>query len=211
MSDAEHLIRVMSVDDHPLLREGIAAVLEGSPQARLVAEAANGREAVERFREHRPDVTLMDLKMPEMDGIEAIRRILKEFPGARIVVLTTYRGDAEALHALRAGAMGYLLKSALRKELTDAIVSVHAGHRYIPPDVARLIVEHVIDDALSLRELEVLRHVAAGNSNKVVAGMLGVTEDTIKAHMKSIMEKLAARDRTHAVTIAYQRQLLSLP
>lgn len=211
MSDAQPLIRVMSVDDHPLLREGIAAVLEGSPHARLVAEAANGREAVERFREHRPDVTLMDLKMPEMDGIDAIRRILKEFPGARIVVLTTYRGDAEALHALRAGAMGYLLKSALRKELTDAIVSVHAGHRYIPSDVARLIVEHVIDDALSVRELEVLRHVAAGNSNKVVAGLLGVTEDTIKAHMKSIMEKLAARDRTHAVTIAYQRQLLSLP
>lgn len=201
----------MTVDDHPLLREGIAAVLEGSSEARLVAEASNGREAVEQFRVHRPDVTLMDLKMPEMDGVDAIRRIRREFPHARIVVLTTYRGDAEALQALRAGAQGYLLKSALRKELVEAIVGVHAGRRHIPPDVARAIAEHVADGELSLRELEVLRHVAAGNSNKIVAGMLGVSEDTIKAHMKSIMEKLGARDRTHAVTIAFQRRLLNLP
>lgn len=200
----------MTVDDHPLLREGIAAVLEGSSDARLVAEASNGREAIEQFRTHRPDVTLMDLKMPEMDGIDAIRQIRREFPSARIVVLTTYRGDAEALQALRAGAQGYLLKSALRKELVEAIISVHAGRRYIPSDIARTIAEHVAGGELSLRELEVLRHVAAGNSNKIVAGMLGVSEDTIKAHMKSIMEKLDARDRTHAVTIAFSRRLLNL-
>jgi DNA-binding NarL/FixJ family response regulator len=200
----------MTVDDHPLLREGIAAVLDGSSKARLVAEASNGREAVEQFRLHRPDVTLMDLKMPEMDGIDAIRQIRREFPTARIVVLTTYRGDAEAVQALRAGAQGYLLKSALRKELIDTIVGIHAGLRYVPPDIARAIAEHVADGELSLRELEVLRHVAAGNTNKIVAGMLGVSEDTIKAHMKSILEKLGARDRTHAVTIAFQRRLLNL-
>lgn len=200
----------MTVDDHPLLREGIAAVLEGAPEARLVAEASNGREAVEQFREHRPDVTLMDLKMPEMDGIDAIRQIRREFPNARIVVLTTYRGDAEALQALRAGAQGYLLKSALRKELIETIVGVHAGRRYIPSDIAQAIAEHVADNELSLRELEVLRHVASGNSNKIVAGMLGVTEDTIKAHMRSIMEKLDAKDRAHAVAIAFRRRLLNM-
>lgn len=210
MNSPDPRVRVMTVDDHPLLREGIAAVLEGSAEAVLVAEASNGREAIVRFREHRPDVTLMDLKMPEMDGIDAIRQIRREFPNARIVVLTTYRGDAEALQALRAGAQGYLLKSALRKELIEAIVGVHAGRRYIPPEIARAVAEHVADDELSLRELEVLKHVAAGNSNKIVAGMLGVSEDTIKAHMKSIMEKLGARDRTHAVTIAFHKRLLNL-
>lgn len=211
MNNPDRRIRVMTVDDHPLLREGIAAVLEGCSEAELVAEASNGREALVQFRLHRPDVTLMDLKMPEMDGIDAIRQIRREFPGAQIVVLTTYRGDAEALQALRAGAQGYLLKSALRKELIEAIVSVHEGRRYIPSDIARAIAEHVTNGELSMRELEVLRHVAAGNSNKIVAGMLGVSEDTIKAHMKSIMEKLDARDRTHAVTIAFQRRLLNLP
>lgn len=210
MNDPGPPIRVMTVDDHPLLREGIAAVLEGASEAKLVAEASNGREAVEQYREHRPDVTLMDLKMPEMDGIDAIRQIRREFPNARIVVLTTYRGDAEALQALRAGALGYLLKSALRKELIEAIVNVHEGRRYIPPDIAQAIAEHAADGELSLRELEVLRHVAAGNSNKIVAGMLGVTEDTIKAHMRSIMEKLNARDRAHAVAIAFHRRLLSM-
>ncbi|WP_300614664.1 response regulator transcription factor [Dokdonella sp.] len=210
MTDPDRRVRVMTVDDHPLLREGIAAVLEGSREARLVAEASNGREAVEQFRAHRPDVTLMDLKMPEVDGIDAIRQIRREFPGARVIVLTTYGGDTDALHALRAGAQGYLLKSALRKELVEAILGVHAGRRYIPADVARAIAEHVADSELSLRELEVLRHVAAGNSNKIVAGMLGVSEDTIKAHMKRIMEKLDARDRTHAVSLAFQRRLFDV-
>lgn len=210
MTDPDRRVRVMTVDDHPLLREGIAAVLEGSREARLVAEASNGREAVEQFRAHRPDVTLMDLKMPEVDGIDAIRQIRREFPGARVIVLTTYGGDTDALHALRAGAQGYLLKSALRKELVEAILGVHAGRRYIPADVARAIAEHVADSELSLRELEVLRHVAAGNSNKIVAGMLGVSEDTIKAHMKRIMEKLDARDRTHAVSLASQRRLFDV-
>lgn len=211
MSERRGPVRVMTVDDHPLLREGIAAVLEGSPDAQLVAEASNGREAIEQFRLHRPDVTLMDLQMPEMDGVDAIRHIRREFPDARFVVLTTYRGDVEAVRALRAGAQGYLLKSALRKELLEAIADVHAGRRRVPADIAHAIAAHMADGELSLRELEVLRHVSAGNSNKVVAGMLGVSEDTIKAHMKSILEKLDAKDRTHAVAIAFGRRLLDLP
>ena len=202
-------VRVMTVDDHPLLREGIAAVLEGSSRARLVAEASNGREAIEQYRQHRPDVTLMDLQMPEMDGVDAIRHIRAEFPSARIIVLTTYRGDVQAVRALRAGAQGYLLKSAVRKELIDAIVAVNAGMRRIPPEIAAQIAEHMDSDDLTMRELEVLRHVAAGNTNKVVGGMLGVSEDTVKAHMKSILEKLSAKDRAHAVAIALRRQLFS--
>ncbi len=201
-------IRVMTVDDHPILREGIAAVIEGQQDMALVAEASNGREAVESFRIHRPDVTLMDLQMPEMGGVEAILAIRHEFPAARILVLTTYKGDVQALRALKAGAQGYLVKSALRKELTETIRSVHAGKRCIPPEIAAEIAEHAIDDALSPREIAVLASVADGNSNKTVADLLEISEDTVKAHMKSILAKLDAKDRTHAVTIGLARGII---
>jgi DNA-binding NarL/FixJ family response regulator len=203
-------IRVMVVDDHPLLREGIAAVLGGEADLLLVAEAANGRDAIERFREHRPDVTLMDLQMPEMDGVAAMLAIREECSDARILVLTTYGGDAQALRALKAGASGYLLKSAIRKELIEAIRIVHAGQRRIPQQVASEIAAHVTDDALSARELEVLKQVAAGSSNRRVAAALAISEDTVKAHMKNIMSKLGANDRTHAVTIALKRGMIEL-
>ena len=174
----------------------------------LTAEAAGGQEAVECFRRHKPDVTLMDLQMPGMNGIDAILAIRSEFPGARFIVLTTYQGDVQALRALKAGASGYLLKNMLRKELLDTIRIVHAGGRRIPPEVAAELAEHIIDDALTDREVNVLRRVAAGNSNKMIAGQLGVSEDTVKGHMKSILSKLAANDRTHAVTIAMRRGYL---
>ena len=201
-------IRILSVDDHQLLREGIASVLAGQDDMELTAEAAGGQEAVECFRRHKPDVTLMDLQMPGMNGIDAILAIRSEFPGARFIVLTTYQGDVQALRALKAGASGYLLKNMLRKELLDTIRIVHAGGRRIPPEVAAELAEHIIDDALTDREVNVLRRVAAGNSNKMIAGQLGVSEDTVKGHMKSILSKLAANDRTHAVTIAMRRGYL---
>ncbi len=201
-------IRILSVDDHQLLREGIAAVLAGQADMELAAEASNGHEAVESFRRHKPDVTLMDLQMPGMNGIDTILAIRREFPSARFVVLTTYQGDIQALRALKAGASGYLLKSMLRKELLDTIRIVHAGGRRIPPEIAAELAEHVIDDALSDREVDVLRKVAVGNSNKIIAAQLGVSEDTVKGHMKSILSKLGANDRTHAVTIAMKRGYL---
>jgi DNA-binding NarL/FixJ family response regulator len=201
-------IRILSVDDHQLLREGIASVLAGQDDMELAAEAAGGQEAVECFRRHKPDVTLMDLQMPGMNGIDAILAIRSEFPGARFIVLTTYQGDVQALRALKAGASGYLLKNMLRKELLDTIRIVHAGGRRIPPEVAAELAEHIIDDVLTDREVDVLRRVAAGNSNKMIAGQLGVSEDTVKGHMKSILSKLAANDRTHAVTIAMRRGYL---
>jgi DNA-binding NarL/FixJ family response regulator len=201
-------IRILSVDDHHLLREGIAAVLAGQADMELAAEAATGHEAVECFRRHRPDVTLMDLQMPGMNGIDAILAIRREFPGARFIVLTTYQGDVQALRALKAGASGYLLKNMLRKELLDTIRIVHAGGRRIPPEIAAELAEHVIDDALTDREVDVLRKVALGNSNKIIAGQLGVSEETVKGHMKSILSKLGANDRTHAVTIAMKRGYL---
>jgi DNA-binding NarL/FixJ family response regulator len=203
-------IRVLTVDDHPLLREGIAAVIEGQPDIELVAEATSGTEAVESFREHRPDVTLMDLQMPEMNGIDAIEVIRGEFPNARIVVLTTYRGDAQAVAALKAGASGYLLKSMLRKDLLETIRAVHAGRRRIPPEIAAEIAEHAGDDALTEREIEVLSRVAVGSANKQVAAQLYISEETVKAHMKSILAKLGAKDRTHAVTIALRRGIIEL-
>jgi DNA-binding NarL/FixJ family response regulator len=201
-------IRILIADDHPLLREGIAAVLQAQPDMLLVGEAANGREAIERFRELRPDVTLMDLQMPEMGGIEAIAAIRHAFPDARIAVLTTYKGDAQALRAIKAGASGYLLKSMLRRELIDTIRALHAGRRAIPAEVAIELAEHAIDDALSLREIEVLRLAAAGNANKQIGAALGISEDTVKAHMKNVLSKLQAHDRTHAVTIAMKRGIL---
>lgn len=203
-------IRVMVVDDHPLLREGIAAVLERQGDMRLVAEATDGRQAIEMFRSTLPDVTLMDLQMPHMNGIEAIAAIRGEFPGARIVVLTTYHGDVQALRAFKAGASGYLLKNLLRKELIDTIHLVHNGGRRIPPEIASEIAEHATDDALTDREVEVLRCVAHGNANKRVALRLGVSEDTVKAHMKRILAKLRANDRTHAVTIALKRGIIDV-
>jgi DNA-binding NarL/FixJ family response regulator len=203
-------IRILTVDDHPLLREGIAAVIEGQADMTLVAEATNGNEAVESFRQHRPDVALMDLRMPDMNGIEAIRAIRTEFPAARIVVLTTYAGDVQALDALKAGASGYLLKSMLRKDLLDTIRTVHAGKRRVPPEIATKIAEHAADDALTEREVDVLRRVGSGNSNKQIAAQLEITEGTVKAHMKSILPKLGARDRTHAVMIAVKRGILDL-
>ncbi|HEY1034434.1 MULTISPECIES: response regulator transcription factor [unclassified Pseudoxanthomonas] len=203
-------IRILTVDDHPLLREGIAAVIEGQSDMELVGEAANGVEALQVFRDCRPDVTLMDLQMPEMNGVEAIGAIHREFPDAKVVVLTTYQGDAQALRAFKAGASGYLLKSMLRRELVDTIRSVHAGRRRIPAEIAAGIAEHASDDALTLREIEVLRQVADGNGNKRIAQLLTISEETVKAHMKNILAKLDANDRTHAVTIAVRRGIIDL-
>jgi DNA-binding NarL/FixJ family response regulator len=203
-------IRVLTVDDHQLLREGIAAVIESQEDMTLVAQASNGREAVESFRRLRPDVTLMDLRMPDMSGIEAITAIRSEFRDARIVVLTTYAGDAQAAAALKAGAVGYLLKSLVRKELLETIRAVHSGKRRVPPEIATEIAEHVADDALTVREVEVLRRVAAGKSNKLIAAELDISEGTVKTHMKSILPKLDASDRTHAVMIALKRGILDL-
>jgi two-component system, NarL family, response regulator len=201
-------IRVMVVDDHPLFREGIAAVLGAQDDMELVAEAISGEEAIASFRKLRPDVTLMDLQMPGMAGFDAIRTIVGEFPQARIVVLTTYRGDVQATRALKAGAAGYLLKSTLRKELIHTIRQVHEGHRHIPGDIARTIAEHVGDDALSMRELQVLGHVAGGFSNKRIATHMGISVETVKTHMKSILAKINARDRTEAVVIAMRRGII---
>ena len=204
------MIRILTVDDHQLLREGIAAVLESQEDMKLVAQASNGREAVDNFRRLRPDVTLMDLRMPDMSGIEAITEIRGEFPDARIVVLTTYAGDAQAAAALKAGAAGYLLKNLVRKELLETIRAVHCGKRRVPPEIATEIAEHVADDALTARELDVLRRVAAGKSNKLIAAELDISEGTVKTHMKSILPKLDASDRTHAVMIALKRGILDL-
>jgi DNA-binding NarL/FixJ family response regulator len=203
-------IRILSVDDHLLLREGIAAVLEDQPDMTLVGQAANGREAIETFRQHRPDVTLMDLRMPDMSGIKAIAAIREEFPSARIIVLTTYAGDVQAVEALRAGASGYLLKNMLRKELLQTIRAIHAGKRHVPAEIAMEIAQHAVDDALTEREVEVLQRVAAGKSNKLIAAELAISESTIKAHMKSILPKLDASSRTHAVMIALKRGILDV-
>jgi len=203
-------IRILCVDDHPMLREGIAAAIARQPDMVLVGEAVNGREALETFRKTRPDITLMDLQMPEMNGVEAIAAIRADFPAARIIVLTTYKGDFQALRALKAGASGYLLKSALRKEMMDAIRTVFAGRRAIPAEIAVQIAEHVAADALSEREVEVLQCVARGAANKEVAIQLRISEETVKVHIKHILEKLAVTDRTRAVTIALSRGIIEL-
>ena len=203
-------IRIITVDDHPVVREGIAAILASEADIVLVGEASDGLEGIEQFRAHRPDVTLMDLQMPLMHGTDAIVAIRDEFPDARIIVLTTYSGDAQAVRALKAGASAYLLKNTLRKELADTIRCVHAGQKRIPPEIAMEIAEHHTDDALTSREIEVLRQVAAGSANKIVADRLAISEETVKAHMRNILSKLGANDRTHAVTIALKRGIIEI-
>jgi DNA-binding NarL/FixJ family response regulator len=210
MSDGEQIVtgtkvKVLTVDDHPFLREGIVAIVREEPDMIVVGEASNGREAVEAFRKFRPDVTLMDLQLPEMNGIEATIAIRAEHPGARIIVLTTYNGDVRVRRALMAGAAGYVLKNMIRKELIEAIRAVHAGRKFIPQQIAVELAEHFEQDDLSEREIQVLRAVAEGKSNKIVADQLSITETTVKAHMKSIFLKLGASDRTHAVVIATNR------
>jgi len=210
MSVEPRPIRILAADDHPLLRDGIASVIETQADMTLVAEASNGREAIERFREHMPDVTLMDLQMPGISGIEAIAEICGEFTRARIVVLTTYEGDVQALQAFKAGASGYVLKSMVRKELLETIRAVHRGQRRTPPSIAAEMAAHFDDDVLSMRELEVLRLAAAGGANKTIGRQLGISEDTVKSHMRSVLSKLDANDRTHAVAIAVRRGIIGL-
>jgi DNA-binding NarL/FixJ family response regulator len=205
-----NLIRILTVDDHPLLRKGIAALVSAEPDLKLVAEASNGKEAIEAFRFHQPDVTLMDLQMPGVDGLEAIHSIRGEFPEARIIVLTTYRGDTQVLRALKGGARGYILKGHVHKELLDTIRVVHAGHKRIPPDIATELADHATDEALTERELDVLRLIAAGNSNKRIADQLSIGEATVKSHVSNILSKLVANDRAHAVTIALKRGIINL-
>lgn len=203
-------IRILLADDHPLLRDGVAGLIADQPDMELIGEASTGVEAIEQFRKHRPDVTLLDLQMPEMNGIDAILAIRAEFPVARIIVLTTYTGDAQILRALKAGAQAYLLKSSLRRELLDTIRVVHKGQTRIPPEVAVQLAEHAADNPLTSREIEVLRLIAAGKANKLVASDLLITEETVKGHVKNILSKLDARDRTHAVTIALKRGIIEL-
>jgi DNA-binding NarL/FixJ family response regulator len=203
-------IRILVVDDHSLVRAGVAALLAGQSDMALVAEASNGREAIEQFRIHHPDVTLMDLQMPEMNGVDAMIAICAEFPGARIIVLTTYTGDVQVLRSLKAGARAYLLKSLVRKDLVETIRLVHAGKKRMVPEVAADLAEHATDDALSAREIEVLKLISGGNANKEVAAQLSITEETVKVHVKSILSKLGANDRTHAVTIGLKRGIIHL-
>ena len=204
------LIRVLAVDDHPVFRQGIAGLIDGQLDLRLVGEASNGREAIQQFRALRPDVTLMDLQMPEMNGIDAISAIRGEFPEARIIVLTTYAGDVQALRAMKAGARGYLLKNLLYKELLDTIRAVHSGKKTLSPEISYQLAEHATDEALSPAEISVLRLISAGNGNKQIAHQLSVTEETVKGRVKNILSKLGANDRTHAVLIGLKRGIIEL-
>ena len=204
------VIRVLTVDDHALIREGVAALIANQKDMSLVGEASNGREAIEQFRSHRPDVTLMDLQMPEMNGIDALIAIRSEFPEARIIVLTTYAGDALCKRAMKAGAQAYILKGNVRKDLLDTIRAVRAGKKILHAEAAAELAIHAADDSLSEREIEVLSLIAAGNSNKLVADQLAISEDTVKGHVKSILSKLGVNDRTHAVTAALKRGIIEL-
>jgi DNA-binding NarL/FixJ family response regulator len=210
MGTVPKLIRVLTVDDHSLLRKGIAALVNAEPDMKLIAEASNGQEAIESFRLHRPDVTLMDIQMPGFNGVEAINRIQSEFPDARIIVLTTYTGDAQVVRALRAGARAYILKGHVHRELLETIRAVHAGQKKIPPDIAAELAEHAADDELTQREIDVLRLIAAGNSNKLIADQLSIGEATVKSHVTNILSKLGANDRAHAVTIGLKRGIIEL-
>lgn len=203
-------IRILLADDHPVLRQGVRALAADEDDMEFVAEASSGLEAIEEFRKHRPDIVLIDLQMPDMNGIDAMIAIRNEFPDARFIVLTTYAGDVQIARALKAGARGYLLKSLLRRELLDTIRSVHAGQKRIPAELAAQVADHLADDSLTSREIEVLRLIAAGNANKIVADKLSITEETVKGHVKSILSKLGANDRTHAVTIGLKRGIIEL-
>jgi len=204
------VIRLLTVDDHPIVRDGIARLIATQPDMEMVAEASDGQEAVEQFRKHQPDVTLMDLQMPNMNGMDAIGSIRGEFPEARIIVLTTYAGDVQVVRALKAGAQGYLLKGSLRKELIETIRGVHAGQKRLSPELATGIAEHATDNALTPREISVLTLIAGGNTNKEIAAQLSVTEESVKSYVKNILAKLDANDRTHAVTIAVKRGIIGL-
>jgi len=203
-------IRILSVDDHPLIREGIAALLAVQADMKLIAEAANGQEAIQQFRQHRPDVTLMDLQMPEMNGLDAIMAIRGEFPEARFIVLTTYVGDAQVMRALKAGARAYLVKTSLRKELMDTIRAVHGGKKSLSADASFQLAEHATDDALTPAEISILRLIAEGLGNKQIADRLSVTEETVKGRVKSILSKLGANDRTHAAMIGLKRGIIDI-
>src|ERR1700687_36233 len=210
MSSAISQIRILAVDDHPVVRQGIAGLIGIQPDMVLVGEASNGREAIQQFRAHRPDVTLMDLQMPEMNGIDALIAIRTEFPDAKIIVLTTYVGDTQILGALKAGAQAYLLKNTLHKELLDAIRAVHAGKKSLSSEASYEIADHATDDALTPAEILVLRLIAAGNANKQIADQLKITEETVKSRVKSILSKLGANDRTHAAMIGMKRGIIEL-
>jgi len=209
-SEPSRPIRVLVVDDHPLLRTGLGEAIASQPDMALAGEAADGREAVERFHALRPDVTVMDIAMPEMGGVEAMAAIRQDFPNARIVMLTTFKGDAQILRAVQGGAAGFLLKSTLRKDLLDTIRAVHQGQRRIPPEIAMELAQHMGQGPLSAREIEVLQSAACGHSNKQIAALLKISEETVKAHMKNVLCKLNANDRTHAVTIALKRGIITI-
>ena len=204
-------IRILTVDDHALLREEIAVLVNAEPDMKLVAEATNGKEAIEKFRLHQPDVTLMDLQMPNLNGVEAINQIRSECPNARIIVLTTYTGDAQVLGALKAGARGYLLKGNVHRDLLETIRAVHGGQKRIPPEIAAAVANHLSDEELTEREIQILRLIAAGNANKQIADQLSIGEATVKSHVVNLLSKLGANDRAHAVTIGLMRGIIDLP
>jgi len=209
-NDIKNSIRVLAADDHLLLRRGIASLVNDEPDMKLIAQASTGREAIEQYRQHRPDITLMDLQMPDMSGIEAMIGIRSEFPNAKIIVLTTYAGDVQVVRAMRAGARGYLLKGSVHTDLVETIRAVHAGQKRVPPEVAAELAGHAGEEELTAREIDVLRLVARGNANKEIAAQLSITEETVKSHVARILGKLGANDRTHAVTIALQRGIIVL-
>jgi DNA-binding NarL/FixJ family response regulator len=210
VSDKTTAIRVLAADDHAVLRHGIASLVNAQPDMELIAEAATGHEAIKQFRQHLPDITLMDLQMPDINGIEALIGIRSEFPDARVIVLTTYAGDVQVVRALRAGARGYLLKGSVHTDLVETIRAVHAGQKRVPAEIAAELAEHTGDDELTAREMDVLRLIAKGNANKEIAAQLSLAEETVKSHVTRILGKLRANDRTHAVIIGLQRGIIEL-